>query len=357
VKDHFVHASYDHQTGNGTLKIDSDPAGRVLVPELGIDLATGESVTLAVDPWTAELPRLYSGELVTADERVPLTIGFRTVIIEDKCIKVNGRRVLFRGVNRHEFDPVRGRALTRETMLADVVLMKRHNVNAVRTSHYPPHPYFLELCDRYGLWVVDEGDFETHGFELAGWRRNPTDDPAWEAALINRTERMVERDKNHPSIIVWSLGNEGGMGRNIGAMATWVRNRDTSRPIHYERDLSTTYVDIYSEMYLDHAAVEAVGSGTEVEREDLFGGPPLKLTDKHANAPYFLCEYAHAMGNGPGGLTEYMEIFEKYPRTQGGFIWEWIDHGILKREDGKEFYAYGGDFGEEVSGENERSLV
>lgn len=354
VKDHFVHASYDHVKGEGTLKVDSDPAGRVVVPELGIDIATGESITLKVQPWSAEEPRLYEGELVTGEktgdgERVPLTIGFRTVVIEDKCIKVNGHRVLFLGVNRHEFDPVRGRALTKDTMLADVLLMKRHNVNAVRTSHYPPHPYFLDLCDRYGLWVVDEGDFETHGFELAGWRRNPTDDPAWETALVNRTERLLERDKNHPSVIIWSLGNEAGMGRNIGSMAKFIRSRDMSRPIHYERDLATTYVDIYSEMYLDHAGVEAVGADTEVDRSDPFGGV-LKVTPQHRAAPYFLCEYAHAMGLGPGGLTEYMELFEKYPRTQGGFIWEWIDHGILKRdENGNEFYAYGGDFGEQVS--------
>jgi beta-galactosidase len=349
VKDHFVHASYDHKSGNGTLSVDSSPAGRVRVPELGIDIATGDSKTLAVEPWTAETPRLYAGELEVEGEVVPLRIGFRTVTIDDKCIKVNGRRVLFRGVNRHEFEPTRGRAVSRETMLQDVLLMKRHNVNAVRTSHYPPNPYFLELCDKHGLWVIDEGDFETHGFELAGWRQNPTDDPKWETALVNRTERMVERDKNHPSIIIWSLGNEAGMGRNIGVMTQWIRDRDASRPVHYERDLSTQYVDIYSEMYLDHKSVEAVGKGTEQDREDPFGGI-IKITDRHANAPFFLCEYAHAMGNGPGGLTEYMELSEKYTRTQGGFVWEWIDHGILRKdESGAEYYAYGGDFGEEVS--------
>lgn len=348
VKDHFVHQSYDHVSGAGTLKVDCDPAGRVLVPELGIDMATGESITLPVEPWSAEVPRLYEGELVTSGERVPLKIGFRTVVIEDKVIKVNGRRVLFRGVNRHEFHPDHGRALDNETMLADVLLMKRHNINAVRTSHYPPHPHFLDLCDLYGLWVVDEGDMESHGFELCTpkWNNNPIDDPDWEAALVNRTERMVERDKNHPSIVIWSLGNEAGMGGNIGAMTQWIRDRDTSRPIHYERDLETKYVDIYSEMYLDHQAVEAIGKDIETDRADL------KVSQRHRDAPYFLCEYAHAMGNGPGGLTEYMELFEKHPRTQGGFVWEWIDHGMPKRENGQTYYAYGGDFGEEIHDAN-----
>ncbi|TXT05963.1 hypothetical protein VHUM_03724 [Vanrija humicola] len=349
VVDHFVHASYDHTTGKGTLKVDCEPAGHVTVPELGVDIATGESVTLAVAPWSAETPRLYDGLLDTgtSGETLPLKIGFRTVVIEDAQIKVNGKRVLFKGVNRHEFEPTRGRSVTRETMEHDIQLMKAHNINAVRCSHYPPHPAFLDLCDAYGLWVVDEGDFETHGFELCRWRDNPTDDPRWTAALLNRTQRMVERDKNHPAVVVWSLGNEGGMGRNIGAMADWVRSRDSSRPIHYERDLELRYVDIFSHMYLFHHQVEAIGQQKEPAL------PDVALDAKRRNSPYFLCEYAHAMGNGPGGLAEYQAIFEKYPRTQGGFVWEWIDHGLPKRlPDGREYYAYGGDFGEEIHDSN-----
>ncbi|KAL1412441.1 hypothetical protein Q8F55_000186 [Vanrija albida] len=367
VADHFVHASYDHTTGEGTLKVDCDPQGRVTVPELGVDIATGESITLPVSPWSAETPRLYDGLLDTGDggETVPLRIGFRTVVIEDAQIKVNGRRVLFKGVNRHEFDPDRGRSVTRETMEHDIQLMKAHNINAVRCSHYPPHPAFLDLCDEYGLWVVDEGDFETHGFELCRWRDNPTDDPRWADALLNRTRRMVERDKNHPSVVVWSLGNEGGMGRNIGVMAEWIRGRDASRPIHYERDLELRYVDIFSHMYLFHGMVERIGQGTEpalpdvgqesVTRDTYEPGAPLdpELDAKRRRSPYFLCEYAHAMGNGPGGLSEYQRIFETYPRTQGGFVWEWIDHGLPKRlADGREYYAYGGDFGEEIHDSN-----
>ncbi|WOO81959.1 Beta-galactosidase [Vanrija pseudolonga] len=367
ITDHFVHASYDHTTGKGTLKVECSPEGRVTVPELGIDIATGESITVPVAPWSAETPRLYDGLLDTGanGETLPLKIGFRTVVIHDAQIKVNGKRVLFKGVNRHEFDPARGRSVSRETMEHDIQLMKAHNINAVRCSHYPPHPAFLDLCDEYGLWVVDEGDFETHGFELAQWRDNPTDDPRWTDALLNRTQRMVERDKNHVSVVIWSLGNEGGMGKNIGAMADWIRRRDSSRPIHYERDLELRYVDIFSHMYLSHWHVEQIGQGKEAALPDLAQESVSKdtyepgkaldpaLDAKRRRSPYFLCEYAHAMGNGPGGLSEYQAIFEKYTRTQGGFVWEWIDHGLPKRlPDGREYFAYGGDFGEEIHDSN-----
>lgn len=343
VVDYFVHGSFDHVSGKGTLKVDCEPSGRVKVPELGIDAATGEEVIVPVEPWTAEVPRLYSGVLETAGEVVPLRIGFRTVTIEDSQIKVNGHPILFKGVNRHEFHPDSGRTVSKETMLEDVLLMKTHNINAVRCSHYPPHPCFLSLCDEYGLWVIDECDFETHGFSNVGWRGNPTDsdDPRWVAALLDRVGRMVERDKNHPSIIMWSMGNECGVGKNIGVMAEWVRKRDNSRPIHYENDRSCEYVDVYSRMYAQQSECELIGQGKEdpLENEE--------LDAKRRKMPFILCEYAHAMGNGPGGLLEYQQLFEKYPRLQGGFVWEWIDHGIPKKTvDGKEFFAYGGDFGE-----------
>ncbi|HEV3497135.1 MAG TPA: glycoside hydrolase family 2 TIM barrel-domain containing protein, partial [Actinomycetes bacterium] len=197
IGDWFVHADYDHQTGAGTLRVDADVPARVTVPELGVDAAAGETVRIdAVEPWSAESPRLYDGQLASEGERLALRIGFRTVAVRDGLLTVNGRRVLFRGVNRHEFHPDLGRAVPEEVMLADVLLMKRHNLNAVRTSHYPPHPRFLELCDTYGLYVVDECDLETHGFEPLGWRRNPADDPGWRDALVDRMRRMVERDKN-----------------------------------------------------------------------------------------------------------------------------------------------------------------
>jgi beta-galactosidase len=331
--DFFVHASYDHVGGEGTLRVDSEVAGRVTVPELGVDIATGEAVTVPVEPWTAETPRLYDGVLATPGERVPLRIGFRTVVLEGGLIKVNGRPLLFKGVNRHEWHPERGRALDLETMREDVLLMKRHNVNAVRTSHYPPHPAFLDLCDEYGLWVIDECDLETHGFVEQAWRDNPVDDDRWTPALLDRAARMVERDKNHPSVVIWSLGNEAGTGRGLTAMAEWIRGRDGSRLVHYEGDLDCRDTDVYSRMYAFHDEVERIGRGLD-------GG-----TRKRRELPFILCEYAHAMGNGPGGLADYQRLFEAYDRLQGGFVWEWIDHGIAHPELG---FAYGGDFGEEL---------
>ncbi|MFJ8003886.1 glycoside hydrolase family 2 TIM barrel-domain containing protein [Streptomyces fagopyri] len=333
VLDFFVHASYDRATGAGTLRVDSDVDGRVTVPALGIDSATGESATVPVEPWTAETPRLYDGVLATAGERVSLRIGFRTVALEDGLIRVNGRAVLFKGVNRHEWHPERGRALDPETMRADVLLMKRHNVNAVRTSHYPPHPAFLDLCDELGLWVIDECDLETHGFVAQGWRGNPADDDRWTPALLDRAARMVERDKNHPCVVVWSLGNEAGTGRGLTAMAEWIRGRDPSRPIHYEGDHDCRDTDVYSRMYTAHDEVGRIGRGLD-------GGPR-----RRRELPFLLCEYGHAMGNGPGGLADYQDLFTAHDRLQGGFVWEWIDHGV---QDGRYGFAYGGDFGEEL---------
>ena len=325
LDDVFVHAGYDHTSGTGTLRVDTDAPARVTVPELGIDVAAGETAEAPVEPWSAEIPRLYDAEVASAGERVRLRIGFRAVVVEDGLLKVNGRRVLFRGVNRHEFDPDHGRAVSEEVMRRDVLLMKAHNVNAVRTAHYPPHPRFLELCDELGLYVIDECDLETHGFFVLGWRGNPSDDPSWEGALVDRMRRTVERDKNHPSIVMWSLGNESGSGSNLSAMAAWARERDPSRPLHYEHDWSCRDVDVYSRMYAPHDEVDAIGRG-----------------EQHPELPFILCEYAHAMGNGPGGLSEYQELFERHPRCQGGFVWEWIDHGLRQGER----FAYGGDFGE-----------
>jgi beta-galactosidase len=351
IGDHFVHADYDPATGAGSLRVDADAPARLTVAELGIDCPAGQTVRVpAVRPWSAECPRLYDGVLESAGERVALRIGFRRVEIADGVLTVNGRRVLFRGVNRHEFDPDRGRALDADVMLRDVLLMKRHNVNAVRTSHYPPHPRFLELCDEYGLYVIDECDLETHGFLMepsaAGGRRpvadNPADDPRWLSELVGRMRRMVERDKNHPSVVMWSLGNECGVGRNLGEMARWARHRDRSRPLHYEGDWSCVDVDVYSRMYASHAEVELIGQG----REDPLDDPVLDA--RRRAMPFILCEYAHAMGNGPGGLTEYQELFDRYPRCQGGFVWEWIDHGLRVGTGAGEYFGYGGDFGEPV---------
>src|SRR3954451_18022149 len=339
LDDVFVHAAYDHVSGRGTLRVETDVPARVSVPELGIDVAAGETAAVPdVEPWSAELPRLYDAEVTSEGERVRLRIGFRTVVVEDGLLKVNGRRVLLRGVNRHEFDPDRGRAVTDEVMRQDVLLMKAHNVNAVRTSHYPSHPRFLDLCDELGLYVIDECDLETHGFFVLDWRGHPSDDPRWEPALVDRMRRTVERDKNHASIVMWSLGNESGSGRNLRAMAAWARERDPSRPLHSEHDWSCRDVDVYSRMYATHAEVDAIGRGEEEPLDD-----PV-LDARRRRMPFLLCEYAHAMGNGPGGLADYQALFDRHPRCQGGFVWEWIDHGLRDAERG--FFAYGGDFGE-----------
>jgi beta-galactosidase len=331
--DVFVHASY--ADGTGTLKVDADVAGTVVLPELDLEFVTGDEVTAAVEPWSAESPRLYDAVLRTDGGDVRLRIGFRTVAIADGVLTVNGNRVLFNGVNRHEFHPDRGRALTEQDMLDDVLLMKRAGINAVRTSHYPPHPHFLSLCDEYGLYVIDECDLETHGF---GYEPeppklpNPVMDPRFRDDLVSRLERTVHRDKNHPSIIIWSLGNECGMGENLRAMYDLAKEIDPSRPVHYERDRDAEFVDIYSSMYTSPEGCAEIG-------ED---------TSSYRGLPFILCEYGHAMGNGPGGLLDYREVFDKYPRCQGGFIWEWIDHGIRTTIDGREVYAYGGDFGETI---------
>ncbi|HTF50098.1 MAG TPA: glycoside hydrolase family 2 TIM barrel-domain containing protein [Pseudonocardia sp.] len=336
IPDYFLRADYNHRSGVGTLRVETSAAARISVPELGVlDRPVGAPITVGpVEPWSAEVPRLYDGELYTATERVPLRIGFRTVAIEGGQLRVNGRRILFKGVNRHEHHPEHGRAVPREVAVQDVLMMKRHNINAVRTSHYPPHPEFLELCDRYGLWVIDECDLETHGFELLGWAGNPTDDPAWADACLDRMRRTVERDKNRPSVILWSLGNECHTGANLAAMAGWTRGRDDSRPVHYEGDAECAYVDVHSRMYADHSEVDRIG-----RRDD--------ENARRRELPFILCEYGHAMGNGPGGLLEYRELFERYPNCQGGFVWEWIDHGItLRNASGRAYFGYGGDFGE-----------
>ncbi|WP_188193342.1 glycoside hydrolase family 2 TIM barrel-domain containing protein [Nonomuraea sp. SYSU D8015] len=332
--DVFVHATHD-----GRLSFEGE-GGRLSIPELGVaDLEPGVEVTLDVEPWTAETPRLYDAVVTFPEETVRLRVGFRTISIENGVLLANGRPLLLKGVNRHEFHPEHGRAVPYETMRDDVLLMKRHNVNAVRTSHYPPHPAFLDLCDELGLWVIDECDLETHGMGEVDWRGNPTDDPRWADALLDRMRRMVERDKNHPSIIMWSLGNEAGVGRNLAVMADWARERDPSRPLHYEGDWSCANTDVYSRMYASHAEVEAIGRLAEDPLDDP------ELDARRRAMPFLQCEYAHAMGNGPGGLAEYQELFERYPRLAGGFIWEWIDHGIVHPEFE---YAYGGDYGEPV---------
>ncbi|WP_427890613.1 glycoside hydrolase family 2 TIM barrel-domain containing protein [Kribbella sp. GL6] len=336
--DVFVHA--DYVDGAGVLLVESAPGAVVRIPALGVEAACGERVTIpGVQPWSAEEPRLYDAMVELPGEVVSLRIGFRTVQIVDGVLRVNGRRIVFHGVNRHEHDPVFGRAVPEERLRAELLVMKRHNIDAIRTSHYPPDTRLLELCDELGFWVLDECDYETHGFMLIDWRGNPADDPRFLESSVDRMRRTVERDKNHPSVIMWSLGNEAGVGSNLTAMAEWTRERDPSRPVHYEGDPTCADVDVYSRMYASHAEVEAIGKRAETPLED-----PV-LDARRRSMPFILCEYSHAGGNGPGGLPEYEELFDRYERCQGGFLWEWMEHGIL-RADGS--YAYGGDFGEEL---------
>ena len=307
--------------------------------------------------WSADDPQLYTLLLTLRDEGgeviwvVPQKVGFRRVDIKGAQLLVNGKAVKLRGVNRHEHHPDLGRAVPRETMLEDVLLMKRHNINTVRTSHYPPHPHFLDLCDAYGLYVIDEADLECHGLMYARQPYFLSDDPEWQAAYVDRMERMVERDKNHACVIMWSLGNESGFGANHEAMAAWCRERDPARPIHYEGDQHGKVSDVISQMYTAVADVIDFGEGQDDAGAGLGRRERIRL-EEYRDKPFFLCEYAHAMGNGPGGLAEYWDAFWRYDRLIGGCVWEWIDHGIRTTTDGCTYFAYGGDFGDEPNDDN-----
>lgn len=283
--------------------------------------------------WSADDPQLYSLVITLTDaagnavEAQKVNVGFRQVEVRNQQLLVNGVAVKLKGVNRHETHPELGHAVSYDSMVQDIVLMKQHNINTVRTSHYPDDPRWYDLCDRYGMYVVDEADLECHGFGITGNINQISGDPAWEAAYVDRAERMVERDKNHPSIIFWSLGNEAGYARNHDAMAEWIRAYDPTRLIHYEGAFDAAVVDVVSVMY---------------PKVDYLIEQGRKQDDPR---PFFMCEYAHAMGNGPGNFKEYWEAIYAHPRLIGGCVWEWVDHGIRQyTDDGAEWFAYGGDF-------------
>ncbi|RYG45950.1 beta-galactosidase, partial [bacterium] len=278
----------------------------------------------------AEDPHLYQADLGIDGYDYELTFGFTRIETDGGVFRVNGKPVKLKGVNRHEWNPDTGRTLSLRDMEEDIRLMKAHNVNAVRCSHYPPDSRFLDLCDKHGLYVIDECDLETHGFGYGP--DNITNDPAWEASCVDRMRRMVERDKNHPCVVMWSLGNEAGFGVNHRAMAEWTKERDPSRPLHYEQDHKGEVTDVMSQMYTSHESVAKI-AGEE-------------------GKPFVLCEYAHAMGNGPGGLGQYWDTIWHSPRCLGAFVWEWIDHGIRVRDERGEWFAYGGDFGEPLHDSN-----
>ncbi|WP_170866425.1 glycoside hydrolase family 2 TIM barrel-domain containing protein [Actinomyces glycerinitolerans] len=377
IDDVFARTDYDPATGAGALEVDLDaPAAafpvRVELPELGLsaELAgpgTARLAAPAVEPWSAEVPRLYELVVTAREETVRLRTGFRRLEVVDGQVRVNGTRLIIAGVNRHEVNAHRGRVFDADWARADLAAMKAHNVNAIRTSHYPPHPRLLDLADEIGLWVMDECDLETHGFEAHGWRGNPTEDPAWRDALVDRARRMVERDKNHPAILFWSLGNESGTGRNLAAMSQWIKHRDPGRLIHYEADFAGAYTDVHSRMYPTLEEVEAVvGRGAEATAVDgaaattpvstpvaVAGHAAARLTpaqNAHVRTlPFIMCEYLHAMGTGPGGIEDYTAQVEPDPRHLGGFVWEWRDHALVDpRPEAAGALRYGGDFGESV---------
>ncbi|MEF1302791.1 glycoside hydrolase family 2 TIM barrel-domain containing protein, partial [Vibrio owensii] len=254
---------------------------------------------------------------------------------------LNGKPLLIRGVNRHEHHPELGHVMTEEDMIRDICLMKQYNFNAVRTAHYPNHPRWYELCDQYGLYVCDEANIETHGMQPMN---RLSSDPQWAHAYMSRYTQMVMRDKNHPSIIIWSLGNESGHGSNHNAMYAWSKNYDPSRPVQYEGGGSnTTATDIIAPMY---ARVNTVIEDEAVPKWAIKKWVSLP----NETRPLILCEYAHAMGNSLGSFNDYWDAFRDYPRLQGGFIWDWVDQGLSQwDENGQHFWAYGGDFGDEIN--------
>ena len=265
--------------------------------------------------WTAETPNLYKLLLTLKDgagkvlEVIPVNVGFRKVEIKNGDLLVNGQRVLFKGVNRHEIHPDLGQAVNVAGMIQDIFVMKQNNVNAVRTCHYPNHPAWYDLCDRYGLYLIDEANIESHGMGYG--KESLANFPEWKDAHMDRTIRMVERDKNHPSVVIWSLGNEAGDGPNFEATSAWIKQRDASRPVHYERAGRRPHTDIVCPMY----------------------PPPRELAEyssKPQTRPYIMCEYAHAMGNSSGNMWLYWDLIYSRPHLQGGFIWDWVDQAQRK---------------------------
>ena len=297
-----------------------------------------ESTIQSVKKWSAEQPNLYTLVIGLADgtgkpvEYISLPVGFRRIEIRDKQLLVNGVAVYLKGVNMHEHHPDKGHVVDEATMKLDILTMKSHNINAVRTSHYPQPERWYELCDQYGLYLIDEANIESHGM---GYDKDVTlaDRPEWALQHMERTMNMVERDKNHPSVILWSLGNEAGDGHNMLADYKWIRQRDPSRPVQYERAEKSTntnerHTDIWCPMY---ARIDYMVKYAENPASD---------------RPLIQCEYAHAMGNSVGNLQDYWNVIEKYPILQGAFIWDWVDQGITKVNDrGVRYWAYGGDWG------------
>lgn len=316
--------------------------------------ASSSSITLSIDSpvlWNAERPFLYTVIIRCAGEVITDRIGIREITIENKIVYINGMPIKFHGVNRHDSDPVTGFTISREQIIKDMSLMKQHNVNAIRTSHYPNAPYFYELCDEYGFYVIDEADIEAHGpselyyadnswdNKAARWNEPIADNPEFCESILDRVKRCVIRDKNRPCVVIWSMGNESAYGVTFEKALAWVKSYDKSRLTHYEsaqytdgkRKYDYSNLDLYSRMYPSISEMA-------------------EYIDGDGDKPYILCEYCHAMGNGPGDLEDYFQFFDSHETTCGGFVWEWCDHAIYKGKaaNGKAMYAYGGDSGETI---------
>jgi beta-galactosidase len=288
--------------------------------------------------WSAEDPYLYTALLTLKNDGGDIIeiqscrFGFRQVEISNGQLKVNGKAIYIKGVNRHEHDPYTGHYVGEESMVADIKLMKQHNINTVRTSHYPTAPRWYELCDEYGLYVIDEANIESHGIGYGD--ESLAKDPKWMKAHMERTVRMVERDKNHPCVIIWSLGNEAGDGINFKATSKWIHERDKTRPVQYQKADRRAHTDIFCPMY---DRIEEI----------------VEYAKRYNDRPLILCEYAHAMGNSVGNLQDYWDAIEAYDQLQGGCIWDWVDQALISQSSlGEKFWAYGGDFGDYLNNDN-----
>ena len=364
VRDIFVKAGLTDSYQEGTLEIRAELIGDIDDVTIEASLRDGDEKEiwngnaegkeevffkasgLAVLPWSAEEPRLYRLYLYVKNEEgqilefIPQKVGFRRFEMKDRIMCLNGKRILFKGVNRHEFDPVRGRAITREDMLWDIRFMKQHNINAVRTSHYPNQTLWYELCDEYGIYLIDETNLESHGSwqklgEVEPSWNVPGDRPEWKAAVLDRASSMFERDKNHPSVLIWSCGNESYAGTDIEAMSEYFHEKDDSRLVHYEGGFWNRKYDHISDM-------ESRMYAKPAEIEEYLENDPKK--------PYISCEYMHSMGNSTGGMKLYTDLEKKYPLYQGGFIWDYIDQSLYRvNELGERVLTYGGDHDERAT--------
>ena len=364
VRDIFVKAGLTDSYQEGTLEIRAELIGDIDDVTIEASLRDGDEKEiwngnaegkeevffkasgLAVLPWSAEEPRLYRLYLYVKNEEgqilefIPQKVGFRRFEMKDRIMCLNGKRILFKGVNRHEFDPVRGRAITREDMLWDIRFMKQHNINAVRTSHYPNQTLWYELCDEYGIYLIDETNLESHGSwqklgEVEPSWNVPGDRPEWKAAVLDRASSMFERDKNHPSVLIWSCGNESYAGTDIEAMSEYFHEKDDSRLVHYEGVFWNRKYDHISDM-------ESRMYAKPAEIEEYLENDPKK--------PYISCEYMHSMGNSTGGMKLYTDLEKKYPLYQGGFIWDYIDQSLYRvNELGERVLTYGGDHDERAT--------